>query len=85
MNKHKMLSAIAIGAGTLALLTGCVATTPPSSETPTTRTADLGGVVTKGTVTVDGKMVPCVTWVNGAGSSKVGGISCDWASATPVK
>lgn len=82
MNKHKVLSAVVVGTCALALLTGC---DEPATTVPSVRTADLGGLVTSGTITVDGRKVPCVTWVEGDGNTRVGGISCDWASATPVK
>lgn len=84
MNKVKMWSGIAVGACALAFLAGC-ASEGRSTDVPAVRTADLGGTVTSGTITVDGHTVPCVTWVSGTGQSSVGGISCDWAKATPVK
>jgi hypothetical protein len=84
MNKRKVWSAIVVGAGALALLTGCDPEYP-GTEVPNVRTADLGGVVTSGTITVDGRRIPCVTWVEGIGSSRLGGISCDWANDTPVR
>jgi len=80
----RLWSAVAVGACTLVLLSGC-ASEGRSTDVPDVRNADLGGTVTFGTITVDGRKVPCVTWVSGRGTSSVGGISCDWASATPGK
>lgn len=84
MVKHKVWTATAVAVGTLVLLTGCAAE-GRSTDAPTLRKANLGGTITEGTITTNGRTVPCVTWVEGVGTSRVGGISCDWASATPVR